>query len=102
MSLFHALTLACYGVGVALTVLSALAALLLRATLDRLHLLTLATTLGVPMVGLGLALQNGWSMTTATVVFTCVLLSFSGPVLTAATGRVTAQRQGLVDQESPE
>lgn len=102
MSALHALTLACYALGVVLTVLAAVAALVLSDTLDRVHLLTLATTLGVPLVGLGLALQNGWSMTTATVVFTCALLALSGPVLTAATGRVTAQRQGLVDQESPE
>lgn len=102
MTALHVVALACYAAGVLVTAMSALAALLLRDTLDRLHLLTLATTLGVPLVGLGLVLETGWSMTTATVVFTCVLLMLSGPVLTAATGRVTAQRQGLVEQESPE
>jgi len=102
MTVLHALTLACYGAGVLVTGFSAVAALLLRDALDRLHLLTLATTLGVPLVGLGLVLKNGFSMTTAMVVFICVLLTLSGPVLTAATGKVAAQRHGLVDQESPQ
>jgi multicomponent Na+:H+ antiporter subunit G len=98
----HVLAVACYALGVLVTVLSALGAALLSSTLDRLHLITLTTTIGVPLVGLGLALENGWSMTTAMVVLICVVLTGSGPVITAATGRVQAQREGLVEQESPE
>ena len=98
----HLLAVACYGAGVLVTVAASLAMLLLSGALDRLHMVSLTTTLGVPLVGFGLALQNGWSMTTATIVLICVLLTASGPVLTAATGRVAAQRAGLVDQESPE
>lgn len=98
----HILAVGCYGAGVLVTVAASVAMLLLRGALDRLHLITLATTLGVPLVGLGLALQNGWTMTTATIVLICALVTASGPVLTAATGRVAAQRAGLVEQESPE
>lgn len=98
----HILAVACYGAGVLVTVVASLAMLLLRGALDRLHMVTLTTTLGVPLVGLGLALQNGWTMTTATIVLVCALLTGSGPVLTAAAGRVAAQRAGLVEQESPE
>ncbi|HET7355201.1 MAG TPA: monovalent cation/H(+) antiporter subunit G [Nocardioidaceae bacterium] len=97
----HILAVACYAAGVLITVVASLAMLLLRGALNRLHLVTLTTTLGVPLVGLGLCLQNGWSMTTATVVLCCVVLTASGPVLTAAAGRVAAQRAGLVEQESP-
>ena len=98
----HILAVASYGAGVLVTVAASLAMLLLSGALDRLHMVSLTTTLGVPLVGLGLALQNCWSTTTATIVLICVLLTASGPVLTAATGRVAAQRAGLVDQESPE
>jgi multicomponent Na+:H+ antiporter subunit G len=98
----HILAVACYAAGVLVTVAAALGMLLLRSALDRLHLVTLSTTLGVPLVGLGLCLQNGWTMTTATVVLICAVLTASGPVLTAAAGRVAAQRAGLVEQESPQ
>jgi len=97
----HIIAVACYAAGVLITLAASLAMLLFSRALDRLHLVTLATTLGVPLAGLGLALQNGWTMTTATVVLICVLLTASGPVLTAAAGRVAAQRAGLVERESP-
>lgn len=97
----HILAVACYAAGVLITVFASVGMLLLSGVLDRLHMVTLTTTLGVPLVGLGLALQNGWSMTTATIVLICVLLTASGPVLTAAAGRVAAQRAGLIGNESP-
>jgi multicomponent Na+:H+ antiporter subunit G len=102
MSALHAVGVAFFAVGVAVVVLTALASLRLRRPEDRLHFLTPATSLGAPLVGLGLALQNGWSLTTAQILLTCALIMVTGPVLASAAIRVAAQREGSVSRESPE
>jgi multisubunit Na+/H+ antiporter MnhG subunit len=88
--------------GVTVVVLSALSTSLLPSLFPRLHLLTPVTSLGGPLVGAGLAVVNGWTLTTATVLLTVALLALTGPVLGAATGRVAAQQEGLLDEGEPE
>lgn len=102
MSPPHVAGVVCFYAGVAVVVLAALGSLRVRRPEDRLHYLTPTTSLGAPLVGLGLALQNGWSLTSAQIVLTCLLLMITGPVLAAATVRLAAQREGSVSQESPE
>jgi multicomponent Na+:H+ antiporter subunit G len=102
MSALHLAAVTCFGVGVAVVVLTTLASLRVRRAADRLHFLTPATALGSPLVGLGLALENGWSLTSAQIVLTCVLIMITGPVLTSAALRLAAQREGTISQESPE
>jgi multicomponent Na+:H+ antiporter subunit G len=98
----HVVGVVCFGVGVGVVVLAALAALRVRRPEDRMHFLTPTTSVGTPLVGLGLVLQNGWSLTSAQIVLTCVLLMITGPVLASATVRVAGQREGAVTRESPE
>jgi multicomponent Na+:H+ antiporter subunit G len=98
----HVAAVTCFGLGVALVVLTALASLRVRRTEDRLHFLTPATSVGTPLVCLGLALENGWSLTTAQIVLVGVLMAITGPVLASAAVRVALQRQGEIPQESPE
>lgn len=88
--------------GVAVVVVGAVGALLASPVYNRLHFLTGATSLGAPLVGLALAVQNGLGLATAEVLFTVALLAVSGTALEIATGRVAAQRSGLVPEESPE
>jgi multisubunit Na+/H+ antiporter MnhG subunit len=79
--------------GVFVTVLSVLSALRLRPTLARLHTITPITSLAAPLIGAGLVIANGWSLTTATVAVIVVLMAITGPVLSAATGRLAAQEE---------
>jgi multicomponent Na+:H+ antiporter subunit G len=79
-------------VGVGVAVLSAMAALRLPPINPRLHALAPITSLAGPLVGVGLAVANGWSLTTATVLLIVVLLAVTGPVLVAATARLAAER----------
>jgi multicomponent Na+:H+ antiporter subunit G len=88
-------------IGVAVIVASALGALGFRQVHNRLHFITPMTSLGAPLVGLALAIENGWGETTAEILFTVFLLAVAGPVLEAATGRLHAQRQGWVPPRSP-
>lgn len=89
------------GLGVLLVTASACAALLPRSTRGRLHFLTPVTSLGAPLVGLGLAVDTGWHLATAAILVTVAVVTVTGPALAAATGRVSALRDGLVRQESP-
>ena len=88
--------------GVAVTVLSSLGALAFRQVHNRLHFITPITSLGAPLVGLALAIENGWGETTAEILFTVFLLALVGPALEAATGRLAAQQEGWVPRRSPE
>jgi multisubunit Na+/H+ antiporter MnhG subunit len=87
--------------GIAAVVLSGLGALTLRRVYNRLHYLTPMTSIGAPLIGLALAIGNGWGLTTAGDLFDIFLLALTGPVLEAATGRAAAQREGLIERESP-
>jgi multicomponent Na+:H+ antiporter subunit G len=82
--------------GVGVVVLSSLSAVWLRGVFVRLHFLTPVTSVGGPLIGLGLAVENGWGITTGIVLLVVALLALTGPVVEVATGRVMAQREGLV------
>ena len=96
------LVLALYVAGLAVVVLSSLGAVAMRRIYGQLHLLSPMTSLGAPLIGLALAIQNGWGLTTGEIVLIAALLAVTGPVLAAATGRLAAQRGGLLEKESPE
>lgn len=87
--------------GVAVVVVSALTMLRARTLLNRLHLLAPVTTLGAPLVGIGLALATGWNLGSAAILLTVVLLAVTGPVLQSAVGRVEARRQDVLDEDLP-
>ncbi len=87
--------------GVAVVLASAAGMLRARALMTRLHLLSPVTTVGAPLIGVGLALANGWNLGSAAIVFTVVLLAVTGPVLQTATGRIEARRQGVIDEDLP-
>lgn len=90
-------------VGVGVVVLSSLSAVWLRGVFVRLHFLTPVTSVGGPLIGLGLAIENGWGITTGLILLVVALLAMTGPVLEVATGRVMAQREGIVSPtEAPQ
>lgn len=89
------------GAGVLVAVASAIGALVVRDVLDRLHFLSPVTSLAAPLVGIAMAVENGWSLATAGILFTVFLLALSGPVLGSATGRLVAQRQDRSPREDP-
>jgi multicomponent Na+:H+ antiporter subunit G len=78
--------------GVLVAVISALAALILRPVRPRLHVLAPVTSLAGPLIGLGLAVANGWNLTTATILLIVVLLAVTGSALVTAIARVALER----------
>jgi multisubunit Na+/H+ antiporter MnhG subunit len=88
--------------GVGLVVVASLAALRFRSVFQRLHYLTVVTSLAGPLVAVAVLVADGIGLTAVTVVLIVVLLAFTGPVLSAATGRLNAQRDHVIDIEAPE
>jgi hypothetical protein len=74
--------------GILVIVACAIRAAAARDDLVRLHMLAPVTALGVPLLGLGVALDAGWTWTTGTVVLVVVLLAVTGPPLTGAIARM--------------
>ena len=94
-------TLALLAAGTALIVASCLAALRARYAFTRLHFLSPVSSLGAPLIGLAIAIQNGWGLVSVEVMFIVVVLGVTGPPLESATGRLAGQREGLVPHASP-
>ena len=90
------------GLGTLLAVLASLAALRSRSVFRRLHYLTVLTSVAGPLVGAALIVADGPGLTGASVLLITVLLAITGPVLSAATGRLNAQREDVIEVESPE
>ena len=88
--------------GVGIVVVSSWAALWLRGVFVRLHFLSPVTSLGAPLIGIALGLENGWGLTTGLILLTVFVLAVSGPVVEVATARVMARREAIVVEESPE
>jgi multisubunit Na+/H+ antiporter MnhG subunit len=90
------------GAGVLVAVLSCLAALRSRSVYRRLHYLTAVTSLAGPLVGIAAVVVDGPGLTGASVLLVVLVLAVTGPVLGAATGRLNAKRDGVVDTETPQ
>ena len=89
------------GVGVAVVAVSILAAVMSSTVYDRLHFLTVLTTGATPLIGLAIAIDDGWSAADGVVLTIVVIVAVTGPVVGAATARTTAQREHLIDEEEP-
>ena len=80
--------------GTVVIVASSLAALSAPTVYVRLHYTTPVTSVGVPLVAIGLSVADGAGLTTASVLFPAALLFFSGPILNAAVAKTIVQREG--------
>lgn len=98
----HDVALALVGLGTALIVASVAGAVLAGEALTRVHFLTPITSLGAPVAGAGVCVAEGWGITSGEIVLILFVLFISGPVLSAATGRLIAQQDGLLSEKGPE
>lgn len=90
------------GAGSVLAILASLAAVRARVVYRRLHYLTVLTSVAAPLIGLGAIVADGPGLAGASVLLIVVLLAATGPILGAATGRLNAERDGVIDVEIPE
>ena len=90
------------GLGTLVAILASLLALRARSVYRRLHYLTVLTSVAAPLVGVSLIVSDGLGLTGASVLLIIVLVAVTGPILSAATGRLNAQRDGVITVESPE
>jgi multicomponent Na+:H+ antiporter subunit G len=96
----HAVALTLVALGSVVVVLSALgAAVVSGGAFVRLHFLTPVTSVGLPLVAVGLSVESRQPFTIAELLFTALVVGVSGPVLGSATGRAAAVEQGRVPGE---
>jgi monovalent cation/proton antiporter MnhG/PhaG subunit len=101
MDIRHSCALALLVAGVAVLVLSALALAVLPGPYMRLHALAPATSLGLPLVCLALAVETGPGRAAAKLVFIGLLAAVPGPVTSITIGRAVAQAEGLIPKGPP-
>jgi multicomponent Na+:H+ antiporter subunit G len=91
MTATHGLALALLACGCAALLLSAAALALLPTPYGRLHALAPASSLGVPLICLGLAVDAGAGREAAKLLVIGALTAVSGPVTTIVIGRTMAR-----------
>ncbi|OMC16517.1 hypothetical protein A5735_00945 [Mycolicibacter heraklionensis] len=87
--------------GISVMTCCAVGAAAIGGVLDRLHLLSVTTSVGFSLTGLGLTVHCGRSEAAAMILLITVLVLLSAPVMSAATARLTAQEAGVVEDDSP-
>jgi multicomponent Na+:H+ antiporter subunit G len=98
----HVVSLVFVIAGCTVTGLAPLAALVFRDAIERLHLVTPITSLGAPLVAVGIAIGEGPDLTTGLVLAIAMLLAVSGPVLGVAAARATVAHDELLTAETGE
>jgi monovalent cation/proton antiporter MnhG/PhaG subunit len=101
MTARHLCALVLLVLGVAVLLLSAAALIVLPRPYARLHALTPATSLGLPLVALALAVETGPGRSAVKLLIIAALTAVGGSVTTMAIGRATAQNARLLRKDSP-
>ncbi|MER7540912.1 monovalent cation/H(+) antiporter subunit G [Streptomyces sp. NPDC097704] len=87
----HVVVLVLLWAGVAAMLLSAVAVLRLRGTLTRLHALAPASCLGMPLIAVAVAVDQGAGRAAAKTLFIGLLFAVGGTVTTIAVGRAAGR-----------
>jgi monovalent cation/proton antiporter MnhG/PhaG subunit len=99
----HAIGLALAGLGCAVVLAACLGALVSRGDVFlRLHFVTPVTSLGVPLIAVGLSVESGQPYVVAELLVIALLLFVAGPVVDTAVGRVAAQNRGIDPKKQPQ
>lgn len=99
----HDVALSLVALGTVVTVAACISAAAMRSSVfDRMHFLTPVTSVGCPLVAVGLSVEQGWGLVAASYLLVAGLLFFSGPFLEAAMGRLLGQIEGKIPPSEPE
>lgn len=82
------------GLAVAVVLACSFRSLVAGDDFARLHLMAPVTSVAGPLVGLAIAVRNGFSLATATALLTVVLLALCGAAVQVAMGRLVAAHRG--------
>jgi multisubunit Na+/H+ antiporter MnhG subunit len=97
----HVAVLVVLFAGVAVVVLSAMSALWLTDTFVRLHFIAPVGSVGAPLIGIALVMQNGIGLTSGLIALTVGIVALTGPAIGIAIGRAMAQRENVIAEEEP-
>lgn len=102
MTALHVAGWALVTAGVLVVVAAACVTVVAPGAFARLHLLTVVTSLGAPLTGIGVAALDGGGLGGGLTLVIVFILALTGPVLGSAIGRAAAQREGRIRRDPPE
>ncbi|MFF7983188.1 cation:proton antiporter [Streptomyces sp. NPDC007901] len=102
MTVRHVCALVLLAAGTGVLLLSAVGLVALPGPFQRLHALTPASTVGVPLVALAMAVETGPGRAALKLLVIAVVVALGGAVTAMAIGRATAQHERLLREDSPE
>ncbi|MFK0160577.1 cation:proton antiporter [Streptomyces sp. NPDC090499] len=102
MTIRHVCALVLLAAGTGVLLLSAVGLVVLPGPFQRLHALTPASTVGVPLVALAMAVETGPGRAAVKLLVTAVIVAVGGAATAMAIGRATAQHERLLREDSPE
>lgn len=98
----HAVALVLVSLGCTVIAAASVGAVAVRGDVFvRLHFVTPVTSLGAPLVCVGLSVESGQPWVIAELLLIGLLLFAAGPVLESATARAAAQARGIEGEEQP-
>jgi multicomponent Na+:H+ antiporter subunit G len=98
----HTVALVLVAIGCGVITLSALGAVTVGGDMfTRLHFLTPVTSLGAPVVCVGLCIESRQPWVVAEMIVIALMLFVAGPVLESSTARAYAQVRGVDEEEQP-
>lgn len=98
----HVVSVAMVVAGTAVVVAAMLSALAAPGPFARLHFSAPVTSLGGPLIAIGLSVKDGLGLTTASILIPTAILFFTGPLLSAAVARTLAERDPNIGTGSGE
>jgi multicomponent Na+:H+ antiporter subunit G len=86
--------------GTLICVAASIGASLTPGLYERVHFLSPISSVGTPLLAVGLAVQDGLSFATGEILLIALLFALSAPAITAVTGRLIAQGEGRLEAEN--
>lgn len=81
------------GLGIVVMAFSAAGVLVVRNRYDRLHFVAPAATLGMPLIGVAVAIDTGFAAPTAKLALIVALTVLTSPIVSAAMGFAIRQEE---------
>lgn len=90
----------CFAVGIVFFITEAVGLFKFRYCLDRIHIIGLGDTLGLPFIAIGLIVLNGFSFASLKLIIIGLFLMLTGPALTHLIGQLEVMNNKLNDDNS--
>lgn len=90
----------CFAIGIVFFVSEAVGLFHFRYALDRIHVIGMGDTMGMPFIAIGAIILNGFTLASVKLILIGVFMMLSGPVLTHLIGEMEVLNNELSGDNS--